>query len=143
MNNLIRKFYIGIKNLIFWFPIIWRDRDWDYHYLLKVMSHKLHKMENFHREIPDDLSLNKSNQILELAAILDRIIENDYKSDVYLSDFKTSKFKKKKNNQVFVSKLTEEELEIYTRLLLDETNMIEKDIILFCEHLKNIRNWWK
>lgn len=31
----------GIKNLWYWFPIIWKDRDWDQHYIYEVLKHKL------------------------------------------------------------------------------------------------------
>ena len=36
-NDLIR----GIKKLWYWFPIIWKDRDWDDHYIFEVLKHKL------------------------------------------------------------------------------------------------------
>jgi len=31
----------GIKSLIYWFPIIWKDRNWDRHYIYEVIKHKL------------------------------------------------------------------------------------------------------
>jgi len=31
----------GVKNLCYWFPIIWKDRDWDQHYIFEVLKHKL------------------------------------------------------------------------------------------------------
>jgi hypothetical protein len=38
---LHRNFKIGIKNLIYWFPIIWKDRNWDSHYTFEIMMHKI------------------------------------------------------------------------------------------------------
>ena len=35
--------WIGIKNLWKWFPIIWKDRDWDYYYIFQVLKFKLEK----------------------------------------------------------------------------------------------------
>lgn len=35
------QFRRGIKNLIYWFPIIWKDRNWDDHYIFEVLKHKL------------------------------------------------------------------------------------------------------
>jgi hypothetical protein len=32
---------MGVKNLIYWFPIIWKDRNWDSHYIFEIMKHKL------------------------------------------------------------------------------------------------------
>jgi hypothetical protein len=39
-----KYFKQGIKNLWYWFPIIWKDRDWDDHYIFyifEVLKHKL------------------------------------------------------------------------------------------------------
>lgn len=31
----------GLKNLWYWFPVIWKDRNWDQHYIYEVLKHKL------------------------------------------------------------------------------------------------------
>jgi hypothetical protein len=31
----------GIKNLWYWFPVIWKDRNWDDHYIFEILKHKL------------------------------------------------------------------------------------------------------
>lgn len=31
----------GIQNIIYWFPIIWKDRNWDDHYIFDILKHKL------------------------------------------------------------------------------------------------------
>jgi hypothetical protein len=31
----------GIQNLIYWFPVIWKDRNWDGNYIYEVMKYKL------------------------------------------------------------------------------------------------------
>ena len=36
-----REFIRGVKKLWYWFPIIWKDRDWDDHYIFEVLKHKL------------------------------------------------------------------------------------------------------
>jgi hypothetical protein len=36
-----RDLYWGIKNLIIWFHIIWKDRDWDSNFIYKILQHKL------------------------------------------------------------------------------------------------------
>jgi hypothetical protein len=37
----------GIKNIIYWFPIIWKDRHWDGHYIYEVIKHKLKAQANY------------------------------------------------------------------------------------------------
>lgn len=36
-----RDFANGVKNLIRWFPTIWKDRDWDDHFIWNIMIQKL------------------------------------------------------------------------------------------------------
>jgi hypothetical protein len=36
-----KTFANGVKNLWYWFPVIWKDRNWDSHYLFEIMKHKL------------------------------------------------------------------------------------------------------
>ena len=34
-------FIKGIKNLKKWFRVVWKDRNWDSHYIFEIMIHKL------------------------------------------------------------------------------------------------------
>ena len=36
-----KDFVQGVKNLWYWFPVIWKDRHWDQHYIFEVIKHKL------------------------------------------------------------------------------------------------------
>ena len=60
--NLVRRIYLwwnhegryyhkyfkqGIKNLIYWFPVIWKDRNWDDHYIFDILKHKLKAQANY------------------------------------------------------------------------------------------------
>ena len=31
----------GVAKLIYWFPIIWKDKDWDHSYIYTILEHKL------------------------------------------------------------------------------------------------------
>jgi hypothetical protein len=43
--------YKGIKNLIRWFPVIWKDRDWDKSYLYDILQKKLeHQLKHWKHE---------------------------------------------------------------------------------------------
>ena len=37
----------GIKNLWYWLPVIWKDRNWDHHYIYEVLKHKLKAQANY------------------------------------------------------------------------------------------------
>ena len=38
---MLREFITGIKNLWAWFPIIWKDRDWDGWFIYQIIEFKL------------------------------------------------------------------------------------------------------
>lgn len=43
-NNIgweIRSVYRSIKNVIRWLPVIWKDRDWDDHFIFEILKTKL------------------------------------------------------------------------------------------------------
>lgn len=40
----------GISNLIAYAPVIWRDRDWDHAFLLRLLELKFFRMSEYHRK---------------------------------------------------------------------------------------------
>ena len=50
MLDFFQNIKFFIRNLIYWLPILWDDRDWDYNYLLRILIHKLNGMERLFRE---------------------------------------------------------------------------------------------
>lgn len=89
---MITRFINRIRNLIRWFPIIWRDRDFDHCYIEHMMYHKLIHTYNFF--VSDDSVTNwdekdakKALKALHICIIiLERRLDNFYLklcSDVY------------------------------------------------------------
>jgi len=50
MRDFIRDVRFFLHNLIYWLPILWQDRDWDYQFLLDILVHKLNGMSKHIRE---------------------------------------------------------------------------------------------
>ena len=46
----VKGFFTSIGNLIKWFPVIWKDRDWDDHYIFEVFKFKLEKQAKYIKE---------------------------------------------------------------------------------------------
>ena len=44
---LHKEFVRGIKKLWYWFPVIWKDRDWDHHYIYEILKHKLKSQSKY------------------------------------------------------------------------------------------------
>jgi len=42
-----KYFTQGVKNISYWFPIIWKDRNWDGHYIFEILQHKLKAQANY------------------------------------------------------------------------------------------------
>lgn len=37
----------GVRNLIKWFPVVWKDRDWDHSYIYEILKHKLENQAHY------------------------------------------------------------------------------------------------
>ena len=75
----IRNFLTSCNNLIKWFPTIWYDRDWDGHFILKILQKKIEFQRkelvnaNRHTRIESD------NRDMTLALnLLERVKEEYY-----------------------------------------------------------------
>jgi len=69
----------GIENLIKWFPVIWKNRDWDHYFIYVILRHKLHLTETHIRE--HDIHTNAQQdaaKIKKCVILLDRLIADDY-----------------------------------------------------------------
>ena len=78
----IRSFLTSCNNLIKWFPTIWNDRDWDGHYILKILQKKIEFQRkelvnaNRHTRIESD------NRDMTLALnLLERVREEYYQME--------------------------------------------------------------
>jgi hypothetical protein len=43
----MKTIFKGIRNLIYWFKVIWNDRDYDSHYIFEVLKHKLKSQSKY------------------------------------------------------------------------------------------------
>lgn len=46
-SAIIRDLRIGICNLIEWFSVVWRDRDWDKHFIMEILIFKLKRNRKY------------------------------------------------------------------------------------------------
>jgi hypothetical protein len=69
----------GIRNVWRWLPIIWRDRDWDWEYIAKVLEFKLRK----HAELEETCGHHVGSELdakrMRICiALLRRLREDEY-----------------------------------------------------------------
>ena len=68
----------NIKRLIQWAPIIWKDRDWDWEYSIRIFAYKLERLEGC--IVKKDHALNKykyADQILKCREDLNIFIDDE------------------------------------------------------------------
>jgi len=90
-----KKLYYGIKNLIKWFPIIWKDRDWDGHYIFEVLKFKIRKTADRFEKNPGFVGWEKDTRDMRICENLIESIQNEYYSSEYF-DYYEQKFKYEK-----------------------------------------------
>ena len=83
-RHMFRNFKQGIRNLIHYFPIIWKDRDWDYHYTLDILEYKLKRQRDYidknKRFVGYEFVIRDLNICLSL---LDKLKEDYYSMEKY------------------------------------------------------------
>jgi hypothetical protein len=92
--NLFRRIYLwwahdgryyhkyfkqGVKNLWYWFPIIWKDRNWDGHYIFEIIQHKLEGQANYigRRDLHTRAQLDAKRMRLCIS-LIKKVQEEDY-----------------------------------------------------------------
>lgn len=117
----IRNFFVGIKAIIRYAPLIYRDRDWDQGFMFDLLSFKVGRMRKHAEEcfIPHGKKSVKRLRVVEL--LCKRIGSSDY----------------------YVEK------EMFPKLRVGINNMPvsmyqeEEDLKLLCKYLeKYSRTWW-
>lgn len=112
----------GIKNLIKWFPLIWKDRDFDYRYLYDILYFKLGEMQKFF-EFGNTYSVDAkqyAEQIKECRRLLKRIMDESTQDENF--DFEKCKYIIPINE---VYRLEKEEKKLFWNMMCD-----------------NVDDWW-
>lgn len=87
----VNQFFVSVKNVIRWFPIIWKDRDWDDHYIWEILKNKLRWQAKYigDRDLHTRSALDAKRMRL-CADLIDKVKDEFYSSeymDYYESHF--------------------------------------------------------
>ena len=155
---MFKNLKYGIINLIKWFPIVWKNRDWDYGFILDILKFKLINVEKMFRHYGNHMNSERDADNVHKALLyLDRMINYDYHDNVFKHhdkkwgqmkmEFKDSEDGKSLLDIIRPNVKTEKdkvkEHKEYRRL----SEIVEKqevqDYEMFFDHLKkHIRSWW-
>ena len=149
----------GISNLIRWFPVVWKDRDWDHTYIYDVLHFKLKNTEHCIRNGSHVKSDKDADRIKICVNLLGRLIKDDYYDNVYKHfdkkwgelSFGSEKDEEREGYCKLIFKRSndpnnereEERDKEYKKLMNKEGYLIHQDLdLLFDIMKKNIQKWW-
>ncbi len=67
----------GIYNMFRWIPVIWKDQDWDWLFLARIMEYKFRRMSKVFENGCHSNAYKDARRTLICAELLKRIIEDD------------------------------------------------------------------
>ena len=80
---------MGVKNLIYWFPIIWKDRNWDSHYIFEIMKHKLSGQADYIGRRDFHTRAQEDAKRMRLCVKLMGLVQDEFYSSEYSDYHKT------------------------------------------------------
>ena len=86
---IFRDIKIGVKNLWKWLPIVWKDRDWDYRYLITVLEFKLNKQSEYIGSKDRHTRAKRDSEVMMTCVRLLNKFGNEYYSSEYADYFKS------------------------------------------------------
>ena len=87
---LWRDFKTGIKNIVYWLPIIWKDRNWDHRYIYTILQHKLKAQSKYIGDRDHHVTAKRDAEIMMTCVrLIDKVGEEFYSSEY--SDYHKSK----------------------------------------------------
>jgi len=81
----IKQFFRNIHNLIRWFPIIWKDRDWDDHFIFEILKFKLKNQAKYIGYHDRHLSAKRDAEIMMLCVRLIEKVQDEYYGTEYFN----------------------------------------------------------
>ena len=82
INNVIwriRRVIRRTKNLFRWLPVIWKDEQWDYHFIFEILKHKLTIMSEYIRKNGHHTSAKYDADRMMLAVrLIDKVQNEEY-----------------------------------------------------------------
>lgn len=92
MKWRIKRFIKSIKNLIRWFPVIWRDQDWDDSFIFDILKFKLKNQAEYIGKRGYHVRAERDAEIMMLCVRLIEKVQDEYYGMEY-QDYHKSEFK--------------------------------------------------
>jgi len=83
-------FFRKVKNLFRWLPIIWKDEDWDQHFIYEILKFKLKNQAKYIGGHDRHTSAKRDAEIMNLCTRLIDKVQEEYYSMEYLDYYKNN-----------------------------------------------------
>ena len=80
----VKQFFKRIYNVIRWFPIIWKDQDWDDFYIFEILKFKLKNQAEYIGYHDRHVSAKRDAEIMMLCVRLVEKVQDEYYGKEYL-----------------------------------------------------------
>jgi len=79
-----KYFIYGVKNLYKWFWVIWKDREWDNHYIFEILKFKLENQANHLSESDwHENSKREAELIMTCVRLINKIQDESYFDEAF------------------------------------------------------------
>lgn len=80
---MIKRLRRGIRNLIYWFPVIWGDYHWDHFKLWEIIRHKLKAISTSTHTWITISADEKREELDKIIGLFDDLIDNKYEDELF------------------------------------------------------------
>jgi len=127
IRDKIKSFQTGIKNIIKWFPIVWKDRNYDHAFIEYMLKHKLQMMYDRFSD-PNETYVNwetdHAKKALKALKICITILE-------------------RRNSEFYILNLWDENEELTEELMAKLNSVERRDWKLFHRLMEqHMEYWW-
>lgn len=152
----LNQFSLSVKNLIKWFPIIWKDRNWDNSFIYDLLEFKLTNMAKYFKERNFFVGQLREAEKMELCVRLIKKLNTEFYSSEYVdiienkwgrqemkidpsTNYLTFEFVDKNYTQDQLAEIMKETRELMT---IGRNKEEKAKKILFTLMERNINKWW-
>lgn len=112
-----KMFITSVQNLWYWFPIIWKDRNWDSNYIFEIMIHKLKAQSKYIGSRGFHMRAERDAEIMMTCVRLMKLVQEETYSSEYSNYHRTKHWfediEDKSGISSWESRLLEENFEDY------------------------------
>jgi len=78
-----KMFRTGVKNMMYWFPIIWKDRNWDSHYIFEILAHKIKAQSKWIGDRDIHTRAKRDAEVMSTCYLLMKLVQEE----TYISEY--------------------------------------------------------